>query len=449
MTTSTSSIPAPTGLRRVLGLPALVFFGMAYMAPQVVFTTYGVVTVESEGHLPLAYVFTLIAMLFTAFNYGQMARKIPLAGSAYTYSSVAFGEKFGFLVGWALMLDYLFLPMINYLAIGMFMGAFFPEIPRQWWMAGYMLIVLAFNLLGVKTLSRSNFVTVGIQIFCLIFFIAAAIPFILDHPPPSFTAPFFHADTNFSAVAAGAAILCLSFLGFDAVSTMSEEATHARRDIPRAILLCTLGCGLLYIVVAYFGHLVFPDWRAFADVESGGVEVVRKTGSRLAYAWLIATTFVAGMASAMASQASVTRILYAMGRDGVLPRRVFGVIWQRHGTPARATCVVSLLSLAAFAISLELAATVISFGALIGFFFVNLAVPAVFLRDPANRTPGGCLRYGLVPAIGTLLTIWLWTSLSADAFKIGLAWLAVGVVYLLWLTRGFTRTMPKISFDET
>jgi len=448
MTDPTSAIPT-VGLRRVLSLPALVFFGMAYMAPLVVLTTYGVVTVQSEGHLPLVYVFTLVAMLFTAFNYGQMARRIPMAGSAYTYSSVAFGEKFGFLVGWALMLDYLFLPMINYLAIGMFMGAFFPNIAPQWWMVGYMLLVLIFNLLGVKTLSRSNFITVGMQIFCLVFFVAAAILFIADTPPPSYTAPFWHADTNVSAVIAGAAVLCLSFLGFDAVSTMSEEAIHARRDIPRAILLCTLACGLLYIVVAYFGHLVFPDWRSFADVESGGVEVVQKTGSKLAYAWLIATTFVAGMASAMASQASVTRIPYAMGRDGVLPKRVFGVIWQRHGTPARATCVVSLLSLAAFAISLELAATVISFGALIGFFFVNLAVPAVFLRDPANRTPGGCLRYGLVPAIGTLLTIWLWTSLSADAFKIGLAWLAVGLVYLLWLTRGFTRTMPKISFDET
>jgi len=448
-TAAPTATPPATGLRRVLGLPALVFFGMAYMAPQVVFTTYGVVTVESEGHLPLAYVFTLVAMLFTAFNYGQMARKIPLAGSAYTYSSVAFGEKFGFLVGWALMLDYLFLPMINYLAIGMFMGAFFPAIAREWWMAGYMLIVLGFNLLGVKTLSRSNFVTVGMQLFCLAFFVAAAILFIVDQPPPSYTAPFYHADTNLSAVAAGAAILCLSFLGFDAVSTLSEEATHARRDIPRAILLCTLACGLLYIVVAYFGHLVLPDWRAFADVESAGVEVVRKTGSHLAYAWLIATTFVSGLASAMASQASVSRILYAMGRDGVLPRRVFGVIWQRHGTPARATCVVSVLSLAAFAISLELAATVISFGALIGFFFVNLAVPAVYLRDAANRTPGGWLRYGVVPAIGTLLTIWLWTSLGADAFQIGLTWLAVGALYLLWLTRGFTRAMPKISFDET
>jgi len=372
-----------------------------------------------------------------------------LAGSAYTYSSVAFGEKLGFLVGWALMLDYLFLPMVNYLAIGMFMGAFFPGIAREWWMAGYMLLVLAFNLLGVKTLSRSNFITVGIQIFCLVFFIAAAIPFIIDHPPPSFTAPFYHTGTQLTAVAAGAAILCLSFLGFDAVSTMSEEATNARRDIPRAILLCTLACGLLFIVVAYLGHLVMPDWRGFTDVESGGVEVVRKTGSRLAYAWLIATTFVAGAASAMASQASVTRILYAMGRDRVLPQRVFGVIWQRFGTPARATCVVSVLSLAAFTISLELAATVISFGALIGFFFVNLAVPAVFLPEAANRTALGWLRYGVVPAIGTALTIWLWTSLSADAFKIGLSWLAVGALYLLWLTRGFKRPMPKIVFDDT
>jgi len=446
MTASTAPPKEGGGLRRVLGLPALVFFGMAYMAPLTIFTTYGVVTTQSNGNLPLAYVLTLATMLFTAFNYGQMARQIPVAGSAYTYSSVAFGERFGFLVGWALMLDYLFLPLINYLALGMFFGAYFPSIAKEWWMGAYMVLVLAFNLLGVKWLSRSNFFTVGMQIFCLIFFVVAALLFIADNPPPSYTAPFWHEGSHFSAVAAGAAILCLSFLGFDAVSTMSEEAVNAKRDIPRAIMLCTLICGSMFIVVAYCGHLVFPDWQNFADVEAGGVEVIQKTGSQFTYAWMIATTFAAGAASAMASQASVSRILYAMGRDGVLPKSIFGVIWPRFGTPARATCVVSVMSLSAFAITLELAATVISFGALIGFFFVNLAVPRVFLAEKTNRTPIGWLRYGVIPAIGTLLTIWLWTSLSADAFKIGLLWLAVGSVWLLWITRGFTRKMPKIFY---
>jgi len=446
MAASTASQSVGGGLRRVLGLPALVFFGMAYMAPLTVFTTYGVVTNETKGNLPLAYVLTLATMLFTAFNYGQMAQRIPLAGSAYTYSSVAFGEKFGFLVGWALMLDYLFLPLINYLALGMFFGAYFPSIAKEWWMAAYMVLVLVFNLLGVKWLSRSNFFTVGMQIFCLVFFVAAALLFVADNPPPSYSAPFWHENSHFPAVAAGAAILCLSFLGFDAVSTMSEEAVNAKRDIPLAIMLCTLICGSLFIVVAYCGHLVFPDWQNFADVEAGGVEVIQKTGSQFTYAWMIATTFAAGAASAMASQASVSRILYAMGRDGVLPKSIFGVIWPRFGTPARATCVVSVMSLSAFAMSLELAATVISFGALIGFFFVNLAVPRVFLTAKTNRTPIGWLRYGVIPAIGTLLTIWLWTSLSTEAFKIGLLWLAVGVVWLLWITRGFTRKMPKIFY---
>jgi len=437
------------GLRRVLGLPSLVFFGMAYMAPLTVFTTYGVVTAETGGHLPMAYVFTLLTMMFTAFNYGQMSQRIPLAGSAYTYSSVAFGEKFGFLVGWALLLDYLFLPMINYLAAGMFFGAYFPDIPKEFWMVTFMVLVFTFNILGVKWLSRSNFVTVGMQLFCVVFFMVAALVFVSDNPPPSLSAPFWDEETQFSAVAAGAAILCLSFLGFDAVSTLSEEAVDSKKNIPRAIMLCTFICGSLFIATAYFGHIVFPDWQNFEDMEAGGVEVIKKTGSQFVYVWMIATTFAACAASAMASQASVSRILYAMGRDGVLPKSVFGVIWQRFGTPARATCVVSVLSLAAFAISLELAATVISFGALIGFFFVNLAVPRVFLRHKANRTPIGWLRYGVIPAIGTLLTIWLWTSLSAEAFKIGLLWLAIGLAWIAWITRGFMKPMPKMFFEES
>jgi len=452
MTASTAQTENATaegsGLRRVLGLPSLVFFGMAYMAPLTVFTTYGVVTAETEGHLPMAYVFTLLAMLFTAFNYGQMSQRIPLAGSAYTYSSVAFGEKFGFLVGWALLLDYLFLPMINYLAAGMFFGSFFPAIAKEWWMAGFMVLVLTFNLLGVKWLSRSNFFTVGMQLFFVIFFMVAALLFVSDNPPPSYTAAFWDENTKFAAVAAGAAILCLSFLGFDAVSTLSEEAIDSKRNIPRAIMWCTFLCGSLFIAVAYCGHLVFPDWQNFSDVEAGGVEVVQKTGNKLVYAWMIASTFAACAASAMSSQASVSRILYAMGRDKVLPQQLFGVIWPRFGTPARATCVVSLLALSAFFISLELAATVISFGALIGFFFVNIAVPRVFLRYPANRTPIGWLRYAVIPAIGTLLTIWLWTSLSAEAFKIGFIWLGVGLAWLLWITRGFMKPMPRLFFDD-
>ena len=122
--------PPRAHLRRVLGLPSLVFFGLAYMVPLTVWTTYGVVTTTTEvNHLPAAYVVTTTAMLLTAYSYGRMAVAHPAAGSAYTYASHAFGRPLGFMVGWGLLLDYIFLPMINYLVIGLYLGDYFPSVP--------------------------------------------------------------------------------------------------------------------------------------------------------------------------------------------------------------------------------------------------------------------------------------------------------------------------------
>src|SRR3954453_13160698 len=132
--------------KRVLRLPALVFFGLAYMVPLTVWTTYGVVTTSTEGHLPLAYVITTLAMGLTAYSYGRMVIAQPTAGSAYTYASKAFGRPLGFMVGWALLLDYVFLPMINYLVIGLYMTDYFPSIPQEVWIIVAVVLVTGLNI---------------------------------------------------------------------------------------------------------------------------------------------------------------------------------------------------------------------------------------------------------------------------------------------------------------
>lgn len=438
-----------TRLDRVLGLPSLVLFGLAYMVPLTVFTTYGVVTEITAGHLPGAYVITLAAMLFTAWSYGRMVIAHPYAGSAYTYTQKAFGSHVGFLTGWALLLDYLFLPMINYLVIGIYLEAAFPAVPMGVWIVGAIVLVTGLNVLGIKLVAQANAVLIGVQVVFIAVFVVAVVRTLSGEPLPSLADPFFGEGAELGTLFAGAAILCLSFLGFDAVSTLSEETPDPRRTIPRAIMLCTVIGGALYIVLSWLGHVVFPQWQEFTDVDSAALDVMRTAGGGFLAAFFTAAYVAGCFASAMASQASVSRILFAMGRDGTLPRRFFGRLHERFRTPVFAIVLVGAVSLVALFISLGLAAAVVSFGALVAFSFVNLSVIKHYVVDEGRRAPADLVKYGVAPGIGVLLTLWLWTSLTGTTFAVGLGWVAIGFAYLLVLTRGFSRRPPELRLEES
>lgn len=314
-----------TGLRRILGLPALVFFGLVYMVPLTMFTTYGVVTEITGGRTASAYLITLAAMLFTAFSYSFMVKKYPIAGSAYSYTSLSFGPCVGFLAGWSLLLDYLFLPMINYLLIGLFLNIAFPMVPAWVFVLAAIGLVTVLNVIGISSVAGMSNVIVGAQFVFAVVFVAMAVKHLAGIPSLDLSLPFVGdgSQPGFAPLMAGAAVLCLSFLGFDAVSTLAEETRDPQRDIPRAIVITTVGAGLLFTVLAVFSQLVFPG-SVFQDAESAANEVMLAAGGKFLASFFTAA-YVAGAAgSALASQASVSRILYSMGRDGILPRRVFG-----------------------------------------------------------------------------------------------------------------------------
>ncbi|MDH2415154.1 APC family permease [Nocardioides sp. CER19] len=442
-------MPDQTGrFQRVLGTLELILFGLAYMVPLTVFTTYGVVTDLTDGHLPGAYVLTLAAMLFTAYSYGRMVVAHPYAGSAYTYTQKSFGAHVGFLAGWSLLLDYVFLPMINYLVIGIFLHAQWTSTPAWMWVLLSIAIVTTLNVLGIKLVTRINLVLVGAQAVFIVAYVATSIHYLSGHDVPALGASFFGDSADFSTLASGAAILCLSFLGFDAISTLSEETRDPRRTIPRAIMLVTLCGGLLFIALAWVGHLVFPDPSKFTDTDSAANDVMHLVGGGFLVSFFTAAYVAGCFASAMASQASVSRILFAMGRDGVLPRPVFGRLSARFHTPVVPVLIVGAISLVALFISLDLASSMISFGALVAFSMVNLSVVKHYLVDEHQRGRAAFVRYGVVPVIGFALTAWLWTSLSSTTFKVGLSWFAAGVVYLLVITHGFRHRPPVLDLSE-
>ncbi len=452
-TADRAGAPQPRGaggdarLKRALGVPALTLFGLVYLVPLTVFTTYGIVTEQTGGRVPLAYVFTLATMIFTAFSYAAMVRAYPVAGSAYTYTTRTFGPHTGFLAGWSLLLDYLFLPMINYLVIGIYLNAQFPSVPLFVWVLAAIVLVTVLNIVGITTIARVNAAIIAVQAVFVVVFVALAIRSISGSPVDA-AAPFTGDGSvvGLAAVLGGAAVLALSFLGFDAVSTMAEEAQEPRRDIPRAILLVTLGGGLLFVVVSYLAQAALPA-TTFEDPDSAALEVMLRVGGQVMSTFFVAAYVAGAFGSALTSQASVTRVMYAMGRDGVLPRAL-GRLNRRFRTPVLAIVIVSVVSLTAEVISLALLASLVSFGALAAFSVVNLSVVKHYVLDQGMRAPAQLLRYLLMPLLGLGLTLWLWTSLSPTALVGGLAWLAVGVVWLAVLTKGFRRRPPTVELSK-
>ncbi len=436
-------------LKRVLGVPSLVLFGLVYMVPLTVFTTYGIVTQVTGGRVPTAYLITLLAMVFTARSYARMAVAYPVAGSAYVYTQKSFGAPIGFLSGWSLLLDYLFLPMINYLVIGIYLGEAIPAVPQWVFILVSILLVTVLNVVGIVSVARANVVIIAMQVIFIGVFVALSVASVSGAGDVDLLAPLAGDGTveGFGPVLAGSAILCLSFLGFDSVSTLSEEARNPLKDVPRAIMLTTVGAGIIFFGLSYVAQLAFPS-NEFSDVDSASLDVMATVGGQFLTVFFTAAYVAGCVGSALTSQASVARILFAMGRDGVLPRKIFGHISPRFGTPVYAVLVVSAFSLIALVISLDLLASMISFGALIAFSAVNLAVFKHYYIDLRQRSGLTVISTAVLPLIGLALTLWLWTSLSGLTLVIGLSWLAIGFVYLAIRTHGFRRPTPVLDIAE-
>ena len=448
-------------MKRVLTTPALIAFGLAYMVPLGIFTTYGEVTVTSNGHLPIAYIITLAMIFFTALSYCRMANKLPIAGSAYTYVQRTFGGKVGFLVGWAQILDYLFLPILNYLVLGIYLHKHFESIPAYVFVLGSIMGVSILNYLGIKLINWAN-ITLNLfqALFIVLFIIITLIN--VNLTPETMLKPILVSTDDFSGLFSGAAILCLAFLGFDAIATLAEESNEAKKTLPRAIIGTVLIAGCIFLVVSYCAHLAYPQWTDFVDNrDTASLDVMHrvdsishlsnifgKYGDNFIYNFFQTAYLTGVFASTMTAQTSVSRIFYAMGREGVLPKRIFYRIHPRFRTPYLSIIFVSIFSLFALVLDLTLVISMISFGALVAFTFVNLCVIKSYLGGETKKTMLMLLKYGLMPAIGLLLSLWLWTSLESTAMMVGLIWLAFGFCYLLYLTKCFTTTLPSIDHTE-
>ncbi|MFP0193693.1 APC family permease [Pseudomonas sp. PHC1] len=437
-------------LQRTLSLGSVVLFGIAYMTPIIVLGTFGILAQSTAGRVPAAYLAALVAMFFTAMSYGRMAAAFPVAGSAYSYVRKAISPKLGFIAGWAVLLDYLFLPMAIWLIGAAYLASAFPSIPQWIWVLAFIGITSAINIIGLKLANGINALLMLVQFLVLIAFVALCVHYVGgDASQPLWSIkPFFNGDMQMPLIMSGAAIACYSFLGFDAVSTLTEETRDPRRTIPRAIMLITLIGGLIFVGVSYFVQIAHPSFQ-FDSVDSAAYEIARNIGGDLFVSIFLIGLIVGQFASGLSAQASGSRLLFAMGRDGVLPKSFFGTLHERFGTPVNSILLCAVVALLALKLDVTTSTSFINFGAFLAFSLVNLSVIFHYWIGGEKKGLREWILFLIFPFIGLAADLWLMVSLDHLAVYLGLSWLAIGVVYLAVLTGGFRRQPPEMDFQET
>ena len=434
-------------LERTLTLWPIVLFGIAYITPFIVLTTFGVFSAASNGTLPMSYVFGGIAMIFTALSYGKMSREFPMAGSAYTYARRTIDSRVGFLVGWAILLDYFWLPMVVWLIGAAYLTAQFPSVPAWVFLTGFIVLTTGLNLLGIKLTTRLNLGLIAFQMAVLVAFLILAAKYLFGvKTGVNLGAPFYNHQTTFAAVSGGAALPAYCFIGFDAVSTFAEEAVNPRKTIPRAIVLTASLAAVIFVIVAFVMQLVHPG-GVFTDAATAPQDMATQIGGNIFGSLFLGTVILAQFTAGVPIQAAGARLMFAMGRDNVLPKKIFAYVLPRFRTPAFNLLLTGLVGFVAVFSTVANATSFINFGAFTAFTFVNISVIALYIRErrTVTRNP---LSWVVAPLIGIGVCVWLMTNLDWKALTMGGIWLVIGIGYLAYLTRGFTVAPPEMDFTE-
>lgn len=431
-------------LRQIMSVPDMVVYGLIFMVPIAPFGIYGGIFTESGGMPTLVYIVGTCAMAFTALSYASLGREYPVSGSVYAYASRAIGPAVGFLTGWALMLDYILSPVLLYVVSSTALHGIVPEVPA--WAFGIVFVVAntLVNVRGIETASMVNRIALVLEILCLAVFAVLGVHWIMTDPSskgfsldPVFNASTFDPNLVMSAVSLGV----LSFLGFDGIATLAEEAKDARRGPGRAMMVSLAIVGTLFAVQTYIAGCISPDGAAFAHDTDNAFYIVAGIagGKALSITCALATALSWGIFTALAAQTAISRILFAMGRDGNLPR-VLSKIHPKYKTPYVATLFVGAVSLvlvlALGRFGTDTISLFVNFGALTAFLVLHVTVIWHFF---IKKRDGKVFAHLISPLIGFAVIAYTWVSLSMPAKLLGISWVAIGIVYYLVMRKVLKR----------
>lgn len=460
--TNVPGTPSTAKLKKNLVLWHIIIIGLAYIQPLTLFDTFGLVSDGSHGHVPTSYIFALVAILLTSISYGHMIKRYPSSGSAYTYAQKSIHPNVGFMVGWSSWLDYLLSPLVNIILADIYLRALYPEVNNWIWVIGLTTVMTVINLFGSRFVARFNSTIVVVQLGVIFYFVYQVYVLLtqgvyadgtLDPDKAALwsLSPFWNEMTSVSALIGGATILCFSFTGFDALSSLAEETKDAEKTLPRAIFATALIAGIIFIVSTYFIQMFFPSDPNiyFKPLDESQPVMIAAIGSIALKTVVLYFAVVAVMASGISAHAGVSRLMYVMGRDGVINTKIFGHISPKLHTPTYNILIVGVVALTAGFLNLEHIVNLISFGALTAFSFVNFSVISRYaLRDGRNKTPADIIKYIIVPTLGFASVFLMWLEIDETALKIGLVWAAIGVGYLAYKTRGFRYPAPQHNEHE-
>jgi putrescine importer len=444
---SDSAQLSPARLKRVLGLWDLIFIGIVIIQPIAPMGIYGIISNNAGGHVVTTILIAMVAMLFTAVSYGKMARAYPSAGSAYTYVGKEIHPALGYVTGWAMVMDYILNPLICTVLSSKLTQNILPSVP-------YWVLAIAFacfftfmNLRGVKTSARINEVLASGMMIVVVIFFLFVIRFVWnlhEYGAGFFTQPFYNPETfDFTKILRGTSIAVLTYIGFDAISTFSEEVENPRRNIMLATVIVCLITGVLSSLEVYAAQLVWGS-KPFPPemVESAFPLVARRVGGFFLFHLLNFTVLIANVGSGMGAQLGAARLLYGMGRSEGIPKKFFGAIEPKHRIPRNNVIFVGAIALiGAFLINYERGTEILNFGALIAFMGVNAAAFVRYFLHAQEKQWTNLVS----PLLGIVICFYIWQNLDPHAKLLGGMWMLLGIAYGAVKTRGFQADL--VQFD--
>lgn len=431
-------------LKRSLGYWDLILYGIILIQPTAPMPSFGVIYNEAHGHVVAAILCAMVAMLFTSISYGRMARIYPQGGSAFMYVSRELHPSLGYLTGWCMAMDYILNPLICTIWSSKAAQNFLPEVPYIIWAIFFAALFTLLNLNGVETSARINTMMAAALGVVIVLVVISFIRYLLHlpHQPVSFyTVPFYDRSTfSSSALFRGTSIAVLTYIGFDGISTLTDEAKSPERSIPRAIVATCLITGVLASIEVYLGQLVWPRGLSFPDIDTAYVHIAGRAGGPIIFAIVNGALLLATIGSGMASQLGAARLLLAMGQDGAIPKRFFGAVHPKNRIPRNNVLMIGGICLAgALVFSYQLGTELLNYGALLAFMGVNVASAVLGWRQGR----GSQWLPILVSLLGFAVCFFIWMNLGSLARIVGTVWAVLGI--LLWLTYGRRAKMRALA----
>ena len=434
-------------LKRSLSLSDLLVYGLIFISPTAPIAVFGIVYNAAKGMVPLVYVIGLVAMVFTALSYMAMSRAFPIAGSVYAYAGRSIGAFAGFIAGWAMLLDYLLLPTLTFVVCAIAMKTMIPGIPGWAWVVGLLAFATLINYLGIEITARINAVLLVLQLIVLVIFTGAGVWALMHHVGGVQVTllPFYNpAVLTPTLVFSALSLAVLSFLGFDAISTMAEESKDGAGAIGRATILSLCLSAALFVAQTYVAALFAQGRTGFPPGDQTDAAFYNIAamigGTPLKFLAAVPGILFGAFAGALVAQASTARLMFSMARDGKLPRFLAHVHPERK-VPENAIFVVAAITLVlgiALVDRLELLTSMVSFGALLGFLLLHVSVVMHFIVRQKSRD---WLRHLIAPMVGFAIVAYVLWNAEANAKTAGLVWVGVGCV--IYIALRFLRKEPQ------